>query len=61
MYLGICPVNLKWMLTEAENFKDKTAIFNGILLLDKMSFQEDFQVVKQSSDWHLIGGTDLGQ
>ena len=45
-YLGICLENLKWMLTEAENFKDKKAIFNGILLLDEMSIQEDLQVVK---------------
>ena len=35
-------------------------VFNGFLLLDKMSIQQDLTVLKKGEYWELIGGVDLG-
>ena len=40
--------------------KGGTSTFNGHLLLDEMSIQEDLQVVKRGREWSLVGAVDLG-
>ena len=47
------------MFTEAVK-KGGTSTFNGYLLLDEMSIQQDLQVVKRSHNWSIVGAVDLG-
>ena len=51
--------NLEWMFNEAVK-KGGTGTFNGYLLLDEMSIQQDLQVVKRGKSWSLVGAVDLG-
>ena len=37
-----------------------TSTFNGYLLLDEMSIQQDLQVVKRGHNWSIVGAVDLG-
>ena len=39
--------NLKWMFDATCTFGDEKFIFNGFLLLDEMSIQEDLAVIKK--------------
>ena len=59
-FLGIVVENLKWMFKAASEFKDKSSIFNGFLLLEEMAIQPDLQVVKKGEHWELVGAIDLG-
>ena len=47
MNSGILHENLTCMLNEATKVKDSTGTFNGMLLMDEMSIQEDLQFVKK--------------
>ena len=40
--------------------KGGTSTFNGYLLLDEMSIQQDLQVVKRLHNWSIVGAVDLG-
>ena len=51
--------NLVWMFNEAVK-KGGTSTFNGYLLLDEMSIQQDLQVVKRGHNWSIVGAVDLG-
>ena len=59
--LGIIHNNLSWMLAEATKLGDTDAVFNGILLMDEMSIQQDLQMVKKGKEWSLTGAVDLGK
>ena len=52
--------NLTWMFNEARK-KGGTSTFNGYLLLDEMSIQEDLQIVKRGKEWSIVGVVDLGE
>ena len=39
---------------------DSQGTFNGVLMMDEMSIQEDLQVVKHGKYWDLVGAVDLG-
>ena len=56
---GIIFDNIHWMYTEDVKRKCEST-FNGYLLLDEMSIQEDLQIVKRGSKWSIIGAIDLG-
>ena len=60
MNSGILHENLTWMLNKATKVKDSTGTFNGMLLMDEMSIQEDLQFVKKGRDWEIIGTVDTG-
>ena len=47
------------MLNEALK-KSGTATYNGFVLLDEMSIQQDLQIVKRGSRWSVVGCVDLG-
>ena len=49
------------MLAEATKVGDTDAVFNGILLMDEMSIQQDLQMVKKGKEWCLIGAVGLGE
>ena len=40
--------------------KSGCGTFNGFLLMDEMSIQQDLQIVKRGSRWSVMGGVDLG-
>ena len=40
--------------------KSGCGTFNGIVLMDKMSIQQDLQIVKRGSRWSVMGAVDLG-
>ena len=40
--------------------KGGNSTFNGYLLLDEMSIQQDLQVVKRGHNWSIVGAVDLG-
>ena len=48
------------MYESAKKFDDGNSVFNGFILLDKMSIQEDLQVVKCGENWELIRTIHLG-
>ena len=48
------------MWCEAEKSDDAIGAYNGMILMDEMSIQQDLQVVKKSHDWDLVGAVDLG-
>ena len=47
------------MLKEALK-KSGPGTFNGFLLLDEMSIQQDLQIVKRGARWSVVGSVDLG-
>ena len=47
------------MFTEAQK-KGGTSTFNGYILLDEMSIQQDLQIVKRGRSWSIVGAVDLG-
>lgn len=47
------------MSIEAEK-KSSTSTFNGFILLDEMSIQQDLQIVQRGSKWSIVGAVDLG-
>ena len=47
------------MLSEALK-RPGCATYNGFLLLDEMSIQQDLQIVKRGSRWSIVGCVDLG-
>ena len=58
---GIVRANLLWMYNESMRRKlNKTALKGG-LLLDEMSIQDDFQIVRKNDTWKLIGAVDMGE
>ena len=40
--------------------KGGESTFNGYLLLDEMSIQQDLQIVKHGKKWSIVGAVDLG-
>ena len=40
--------------------KGGESTFNGYLLLDEMSIQQDLQIVKRGKRWSIVGAVDLG-
>ena len=42
------------MFTEAQK-KGGTSTFNGYILLDEMSIQQDLQIVKHGRSWSIVG------
>ena len=48
------------MFNEARK-KGGTSTFNGYLLLDEMSIQQDLQIVKRGKEWSIVGAVDLGE
>ena len=48
------------MLEEAERNSDEVGTFNGMLLMDEMSIQQDLQIVKCGKEWEIVGLIDLG-
>ena len=48
------------MYEAAKKYDDHDGVFNGVILLDEMSIQEDLQVVKKGEYWELAGAVDLG-
>ena len=47
-------------MCEAKKCGDAAGTFNGMILLDEMSIQQDLQVVKRGHDWDIAGAVDLG-
>ena len=47
------------MALEAEK-KGGDSTFNGFVLLDEMSIQQDLQIVRQGQKWSIVGAVDLG-
>lgn len=52
--------NLAWMRDEALKVNEKGSAFDGFLLIDEMSIQEDLQIVKRGQEWKIVGAVDLG-
>ena len=48
------------MYKAATDLGGDKSVFNGFLLLDEMSIQQDLTVLKKGEYWELIGGVDLG-
>ena len=40
---------------------DEHGVFNGLLLMDEMSIQQDLQFVKKGQEWEIVGSVDLGE
>ena len=47
------------MFTEAQK-KGGMSTFNGYILLDEMSIQQDLQIMKHGRSWSIVGVVDLG-
>ena len=47
-------------MLEAKKISDEVSTFNGLVLMDEMSIQQDLQVIKCGKEWEIVGAGDLG-
>ena len=49
------------MLEEAKKIPNPKGVFNGVILMDEMTIQQDLQFVKKGQKWEIVGAVDLGE
>ena len=57
---GVNEENIKWMRSEALKQGVPDAGWHGGVSIDEMQVQDDLQIVKRGSGWHLVGFVDMG-